>query len=99
MSSQSTANHYADQVPVNLTHKITLDPTCKQRSYFARAAGTARFVFNWGLAEWNQQYTAGKKPSGNGKSKSKPKSRPWRRMTNPRRQSSRARPPSWSPRP
>jgi putative transposase len=51
---------------VNLTHKIALDPTVKQRLYFARAAGTHRFVFNWALAEWNRQYEAGKQPNANG---------------------------------
>jgi putative transposase len=50
---------------MNLTHKIALDPTTKQRIYFARAAGTARFVFNWALAEWNRQYEAGEKPTAN----------------------------------
>ncbi len=49
---------------MNLTHKIALDPTCKQRQYFARCAGTARFVWNWALAEWNKQYDAGNRPSG-----------------------------------
>jgi putative transposase len=47
------------------THKIRLDPTCKQRRYFARASGTHRFVFNWALAEWNRQYEAGEKPNSN----------------------------------
>lgn len=50
---------------MNLTHKIALDLTCKQRCYFARAAGTHRFVYNWGLAEWNRQYEVGQKPNGN----------------------------------
>ena len=31
--------------------------------YFARAAGTARFAYNWALAEWKRQYKAGEKPS------------------------------------
>ena len=31
--------------------------------YFAKAAGTARFVWNWALAEWNRQYEAGEKPT------------------------------------
>jgi Helix-turn-helix domain len=30
-----------------LAHKIALEPTA-QRWYFARAAGTARFAWNWG---------------------------------------------------
>lgn len=50
---------------MNLTHKIALDLTCKQRRYFARAAGTHRFTYNWGLSEWNRQYEAGAKPNGN----------------------------------
>src|SRR5690348_2864731 len=48
-----------------LAHKIALDPTVKQRIYFARAAGASRFVYNWALAEWKQQYKAGGKPNGN----------------------------------
>jgi len=40
-----------------------LDPTVAQARYFARACGTARFAFNWALAEWQRQYKAGKKPS------------------------------------
>lgn len=38
-----------------LAHRIQLDPTAKQRIYFAKAAGTARLVWNWSLAEWNEQ--------------------------------------------
>lgn len=37
-------------------HKIRLHPTLEQAAYFRRAAGTRRFVFNWGLAHWQQQY-------------------------------------------
>ena len=44
-------------------HKIRLHPTPEQAKYFARAAGTARFTFNWALAEWQRQYEAGGKPS------------------------------------
>jgi putative transposase len=44
-------------------HKIRLHPTPEQAEYFARAAGTARFVFNWALSEWKAQYEAGGKPS------------------------------------
>lgn len=44
-------------------HKIRLHPTPEQANYFARAAGTARFVFNWSLAEWKRQYETGAKPS------------------------------------
>ncbi|GHO57544.1 RNA-guided endonuclease InsQ/TnpB family protein [Ktedonobacter robiniae] len=45
------------------THKIRLHPTPEQAHYFARAAGTSRFVWNWALAEWNRQYEAGEKPT------------------------------------
>jgi IS605 OrfB family transposase len=44
-------------------HKIRLNPTPEQAVYFAKAAGTARFVWNWALAEWNRQYEAGEKPT------------------------------------
>jgi len=44
-------------------HKIRLHPTEEQKVYFAKAAGTARFVWNWALAEWNRQYEAGEKPT------------------------------------
>ncbi len=44
-------------------HKIRLHPTAEQQHYFVRAAGTARFVWNWALAEWNRQYEAGEKPN------------------------------------
>ncbi|GLV53884.1 hypothetical protein KDH_07350 [Dictyobacter sp. S3.2.2.5] len=37
-------------------HKIRLHPTPEQEDYLRRAAGTRRFVYNWGLAEWNKQY-------------------------------------------
>ena len=50
---------------MQLTHKIKLDPTARQRNYFRRAGGTARFVFNWALAEWRASYELGEKPNGN----------------------------------
>src|SRR4051812_29807281 len=49
---------------MHLTHKIALIATASQREYFARAAGTQRFTYNWALAEWNRQYDAGMKPTG-----------------------------------
>ena len=45
------------------THKIKLQPTKAQEQYFARACGTARFAFNWALAEWKAEYEAGGKPN------------------------------------
>lgn len=47
-----------------LAHRIRLDPTVKQRIYFAKACGTARFVWNWALAEWTAQVASGESPSG-----------------------------------
>ena len=44
-------------------HKIRLYPTSVQANYFARAAGTSRFVWNWALSEWQRQYQAGEKPT------------------------------------
>lgn len=41
-----------------IAHRIALDPTNKQRTYFARASGTSRFAWNWALSEWQQQYAA-----------------------------------------
>jgi putative transposase len=46
-----------------IAHKIALDPNEAQESYFARACGTARFAYNWALAEWKRQDLAGEKPS------------------------------------
>ncbi len=43
-----------------LAHKIALDPNNVQATYFARAAGTARFAYNWALAEWKRPYEAHK---------------------------------------
>ena len=39
-------------------HKIRLDPTPAQATYFAKACGVARFAYNWALAEWQKQYAA-----------------------------------------
>jgi putative transposase len=39
-------------------HKIRLDPNAAQALYFAKACGTARFAWNWALAEWQRQYAA-----------------------------------------
>ncbi|TQV61790.1 MAG: IS200/IS605 family element transposase accessory protein TnpB [Sulfurovum sp.] len=43
-----------------VAHKIALDLNNAQATYFARAAGTARFAYNWALAEWQRQYEAWK---------------------------------------
>lgn len=43
-----------------IAHKIALAPNNVQATYFARACGTARFAYNWALAEWSRQYEAHK---------------------------------------
>ena len=48
---------------VVLTHKIALRPTVKQMELLSRAVGTARFAFNYALAEWQRQRAAGEKPN------------------------------------
>ncbi|MDR2787916.1 MAG: transposase [Candidatus Accumulibacter sp.] len=48
---------------MHLTHRIQLNPTSAQADYLARACGTARKVWNWGLCEWNRQYAAGLRPN------------------------------------
>lgn len=44
-------------------HKVKLLTTPKQEAYFGRACGVARFAFNWGLHQWQEQYKAGMRPS------------------------------------
>ncbi|MBW8897119.1 MAG: helix-turn-helix domain-containing protein, partial [Massilia sp.] len=41
-----------------VAHRIRLDPNKIQATYLARAAGTARFAYNWALGEWQKQYQA-----------------------------------------
>lgn len=45
------------------THKIRLSPNNSQITYFKKACGVKRFTYNWALAEWSRQYSAGLKPS------------------------------------
>src|SRR5436189_4290595 len=44
-------------------HKIRLNPTPEQEQYFRKASGTARFVYNWGLAEIKRALDEGKQPA------------------------------------
>ncbi len=39
-------------------HRIRLAPNNAQATHLARAAGTARFAYNWALAEWQKQSLA-----------------------------------------
>ena len=50
---------------MHLSHVIALDPTKDQRRSFLKAAGCARFTYNWALAEWNRQRASGGKPNTN----------------------------------
>lgn len=49
-----------------LAHRIRLDATSAQCDYFRRAAGTARRVWNWALAEWQRQEARGVRPNAMG---------------------------------
>ena len=39
-----------------VAHRIRLDPNNVQATHLARAAGTARFAYNWALNKWQKQY-------------------------------------------
>jgi len=41
-----------------IAHRILLDPNNVQATHLARAAGVARYTYNWALAEWQRQYIA-----------------------------------------
>ena len=48
---------------MNLSHTIQLDPTYKQATFFRKACGTARYTWNWAVAECQKAYAeTGKKP-------------------------------------
>ncbi len=51
-------------LPATLSHKIRLDPIKRQEVDLRRACGVARFVCNWALERWHQEYEAGGNPSG-----------------------------------
>jgi putative transposase len=44
-------------------YRTEIDPNNKQLSLFRQMIGASRFIYNWGLAEWQRQYEAGEKPS------------------------------------
>lgn len=46
-----------------IAQRIALNPNNKQATYFRRACGTARFAYNWALAEWQREYEAGRRPN------------------------------------
>ncbi len=61
-----------------LAHKIALDPNDVQETYFRKAAGVARFAYNWALDQWQRQYEAWEAdPTG-----TKPSDPAWRKHLN-----------------
>jgi putative transposase len=54
------AHTVLSSIPMLIAHRIALDPNNVQATYLARAAGTARFAYNWALVKWKQQYEAWK---------------------------------------
>jgi transposase len=50
-------------------HKIKLNPTPEQEQYFYRAAGVARFAWNWALTEYKRRKEAGEEIDWNEKKK------------------------------
>src|SRR5215211_3558452 len=44
-------------------HKIRLNPTREQQTYFRKAVGTARFVYHWGLSEVKRALDDGRAPA------------------------------------
>jgi putative transposase len=47
-------------------HKIALDLTQAHEADGRKAAGTARFTYNWGLSQWQEQYRNGEHPTAAG---------------------------------
>lgn len=46
-----------------LSHKIRIYPNREQEQFLKKSCGVARFVYNWGLAEWQNRYKNGEKPN------------------------------------
>ena len=44
-----------------ISHKIELTPNMEQTIFFSKCSGTARFAYNWALAEWRRLYASGEK--------------------------------------
>lgn len=66
---KSKANK-ADSAVARLSHRIALRTNVTQETYFKQACGTARFTWNWALAEWTRQYESGLRPNANSLKKS-----------------------------
>jgi putative transposase len=64
----STRRSHADGARTKTTkiyraHKIRLDPNSDQEVFFRKCVGTSRFVYNWALAQCQQDYRDGGKPN------------------------------------
>ena len=46
-----------------LSNKIRIYPNHEQELFLKKSCGVARFAYNWGLAEWQNQYKNGGKPN------------------------------------
>lgn len=46
-----------------ISHKIRIYPNPEQEQFLKKSCGVARFAYNWGLAEWQNQYKNGEKPN------------------------------------
>ena len=46
---------------IGLAHKIPLYPDQQGDAHFRRAAGIARFAWNWALARWKAKYETGER--------------------------------------
>ena len=46
-----------------ISHKIRIYPNKEQEVFLKKSCGVARFAYNWGLAEWQNQYKNGEKPN------------------------------------
>ena len=46
-----------------ISHKIRIYPNKEQEVFLKKSCGVTRFVYNWGLAEWQKQYKNGEKPN------------------------------------
>ena len=44
----------------SLAHKIELKPNNRQKTYFKKACGVSRFVWNWAFASWEKTYEKNK---------------------------------------
>src|SRR5687768_10534896 len=61
---QATRSYSSTQDPaMQRAHRIRLNPTPEQQAYFRKAAGTARFVYNWGLSEVKRALDGGRTPA------------------------------------